>query len=294
MRELAFRVLGSVSTPAFQLSRLGRDSLRILGYHGVSDLEVFERQIEYVARHANTVDGSEVGSSARPKVWVTFDDGDPSVFTGALGILDRYDVKATAFVCPGVIDTDEPFWWQTVEEAARLAVVTEAGTVDAGEVSRLKTAPDDKRRSRVAEIGGALAEQVGRPFSVPQASTSQLEAWRNAGHAIGNHTWDHPVLDTTEPREQIRQIDLAHEWLLDRGFGTDWFAYPNGNWTAVAESRLMQLGYRGALLFDHRLSTSDHAFRMSRIRVNGDDSLDEFRSKVAGLHPTLMHLRNRL
>jgi peptidoglycan/xylan/chitin deacetylase (PgdA/CDA1 family) len=208
-------------------------------------------------------------------------------------ILDRYGVKATAFVCPGVVDSETPFWWQTVEAAARLSVVTPEGPVGAGEVSRLKTEPDDIRRARVAEIGQALAEQTGRPFSVTQATTQQLLTWQRAGHSIGNHTWDHPILDTTHPVEQIRQIDLAHEWLLDRGFGTDWFAYPNGNWSVVAESRLMQLGYRGAVVFDHRLSTGDHAFRMSRLRVNADDALDEFRSKVAGIHSTLMHLRHR-
>src|SRR5690606_6068523 len=109
--------------------------------------------------------------------------------------------------------TDEPLWWQGVDSAA--------------EVSRLKTVPDVERRAAVA----ALA-----PRSQPQLSRDDVTELAHAAD-IGNHTWDHPLLDRCDDDEQRRQVRLAHEWLTDAlGHHPLAFAYPNGNEAPAARA----------------------------------------------------------
>jgi peptidoglycan/xylan/chitin deacetylase (PgdA/CDA1 family) len=109
---------------------------------------------------------------------------------------------------------------------------------------------------------------------------------------VGNHTWDHPTLDTCELDEQRRQIELAHQWFVGKGLPTPTlFAYPNGNTSRGSELVLSELGYVAALEFDHRLTETISGFHVSRLRVNGSDSMAEFRAKVSGLHTELMRTR---
>jgi peptidoglycan/xylan/chitin deacetylase (PgdA/CDA1 family) len=106
-------------------------------------------------------------------------------------LLDQYGVKATMFVCPGYLDTDEPYWWDRVS---------------AHEVARLTVVPDVERRRVVAATP---------PGAALQLTTNQLKAWVGAGRSIGNHTWDHPCLDRCAAAEQVSQVRLAHEWLRE-------------------------------------------------------------------------------
>ena len=139
----------------------------------------------------------------------------------------------------------------------------------------------------------AVESKRGSPVARRQLTSDELTRWIESGHTIGNHSWDHPLLDRCEEDEQLRQIDRAHEWLVDRFGEATLFAYPNGNFTHSVDSRLRQLGYSAALLFDHRLHDRGDPLRMSRIRVNADDELSEFRAKVSGLHPWIHHALGR-
>jgi peptidoglycan/xylan/chitin deacetylase (PgdA/CDA1 family) len=123
-------------------------------------------------------------------------------------------------------------------------------------------------------------------------TTIELLTWVAAGHSLGNHTWDHPLLDRCEPDEQRRQVAQAHEWITGK-FDPDHllFAYPNGNRTALSERVLRELGYRGAVLFDHRLSNLSEPLRISRLRSNADGNLARFRATLSGVHPALHALR---
>jgi hypothetical protein len=50
------------------------------------------------------------------------------------GVFERskkHAIPATMFICPGVVDTTEPYWWQVVEEAAVRQIVYHGETVSA-------------------------------------------------------------------------------------------------------------------------------------------------------------------
>lgn len=262
--------------------------LRILAFHGVPDQVAFARLAEAVLERCVPVSGAEVAAalgertSLPPRaVWFTFDDGEPSSLAAGRLLADL-GVRATAFVCPSVVDTRSRLWFQTLAECERLSLIatSERGRFALG---RLKNAPDEVRRSEVAVLEERLRArgEGGRP----QATTADLRSWSELGHDVGNHTWSHPLLDHCSPATQVAEVRRAHDWLVDRGFSVTWFAYPNGNVGTASQQAVRRLGYRGGLLFDHRLVVDVARDRdLSRLKIDADVSIRRGLSIVSGAH----------
>lgn len=294
--RLARSVSGVLGAPpvAALAGALARRRLRVVDYHDISDERAFEAQIAWLARSYRPVDERAVlaalrGESVLPEraVWVTFDDGHPSVVEAGLEVLRRHGVPATFFVCPGLIEAQEPPWWELVYAADRGGVGAElGGSLLRGRalVRALKAVPDPLRRQAVDElrpVGLAHLSDDQRPLAI-----EVLDRWVDAGFDVGNHTWDHPCLHQCDSIEQRRQIELAHEWLVRYRPGeTPTFAYPNGDHTLEAERVLAEAGYPIALLADHRLADlAASAHGMSRLRLDASDGLGRCRAVVSGVH----------
>jgi peptidoglycan/xylan/chitin deacetylase (PgdA/CDA1 family) len=261
-------------------------SLRVLAYHEIRHVGGFAAQMEHVLERYRPVSSSQVVGWLRGErlparsVWVTFDDADPSVVAEGLPVLERLGIPATMFVCPGVVDTDQPYWWQIVEQ------------VDPSQIGAMKSAPDDERRARTEEFADQLRKIHGFGPVRAQITSTQLREWVDSGRDVGNHTWDHPMLDRCSPEEQERQIRMAHEWLADHvGPQHLLFAYPNGNPDPVSASVLSDLGYELTALFDHRFARRSGGRTVSRLRTNADADLARFCAIASGIHPVVHRLR---
>lgn len=302
MESTLDRVLGSVPvTRAASWATAGM--LRVPAYHGVHDPVAFRRQLTHVLRGRRLVSGAEVAAAlhgGRPlpshAAWVTFDDGCVDVVDAGLEVLSDLGVPATMFVCPGLIQEQRPFWWDQVLAALSEAPVRFRGRDwrDRSLVTELKGVDDAERRAVVAELEartGASNALAARVLTV-----DHLRSWVDAGHEIGNHTWDHPCLDQCSEAEQANQIVSAHDWLSGTlGRRPDLFAYPNGDWSAAAERTIAALGYRLALLFDHRLARPSTAnpLRVSRLRLDSDASPSRAAAIFSGAHSGMFRARAR-
>ena len=214
--ELTTRLLGA--PPVGAAWRRLRPGLRILAYHGVPDSARFAEHLELIASTYAPVSGKQVmaarrGDAVLPDraLWVTFDDGDPSVVAHATDALTQRRIPATLFVCPGLIVNKRAPWWEIVLEAGRRshgAAIDGRNLVGTSLVTALKSVPDSQRRDICAEI-----EQAAGPLPIEALSLDELGRWQQAGLEIGNHTWDHPCLDRCTPEEQTQQIRRAHDWL---------------------------------------------------------------------------------
>lgn len=272
--------------------------LRVLGYHGVDDADSFERQLDYVTTHFHPIGAAQVvaavqGSARLPKraLWITFDDAVPSVVEMALPLLQQFGVPSTMFVCPGMVDADDPYWWETVELAVGRGTrfIDGAERSAAGIVAYMKKVPDDRRRRLVEDIA---ARAPGGPPRRRQVTTEMLHRYTATGGTLGNHTWDHPCLDHCPRAEVRRQIETAHEWMASFGSDPILFAYPNGNHSPHAEQVIADLGYAAGLLFDHRMASLRRPpLRMSRLRVNDYTSAARFAAIVNGVHPLAHRVR---
>ncbi len=288
-------VLGS-SVVAGVAGATTRGALRVLAYHGVPDREPFGAQMAHLAEAYRPVTGADVaaawsGEARLPDraVWVTFDDGRPDVVSNALPELQRWGIRATLFVVAGVVDTIEPFWWEVVEQAAAMGVVTDPSTL-----GRLKLAADDHRRDEVSTISSALAARGGAPGK-PQLTTNDLHQWISAGMEVGNHSWDHPCLNRCSPDVAAEQIRRAHDSLgALAGERIRMFAYPNGNFSKPVDDELRRLDYAVGLLFDHRLAkVTGNPLAMSRLRIDSQAELVRFKAIVSGAHPALFAAQRR-
>ncbi|WP_254766660.1 polysaccharide deacetylase family protein [Salinilacihabitans rarus] len=88
----------------------------------------------------------------------------------------------------------------------------------------------------------------------PTLDLDQLEALRDAGWLIGNHTTSHARLSDLDAADQEAQIADGAEWLRENGFeeGARYFAYPFGDYDAttidlVADHHELGFGGGGAV-----------------------------------------------
>lgn len=297
-------ILGS-SPVSGLISLVTRHRLRVLAYHDIPDLPAFTRQLDHLAAHFHAVSGIEVADAldggpelADRSVWITFDDGAPEVVRTGMPLLVERGLTATAFVCAGMIGTQSPYWWETVDAAASLGLLaTDQGDTTDGKamVGRLKRMDDDRRRAIVSDLDSQLKAQ-GHALVRDQLNADDLRRWVEAGLGIGNHSWDHPCLDHCRPEQQEWQVTSAHERLTQLlGSSPDLFAWPNGNAAAPALSVLRNLDYRLVATFDHRIcSASPDPWALSRLRVDTDADLVRFRSIVSGAHPAAFQTKRRL
>lgn len=299
----AVRVLGS--RPVFAATRaLNGRHLRVLAYHGIDDPAAFERQLRWLTQRFTPVSGSEVAEAAHggqalaPRsMWITFDDGRSDTVAAGADVLARFGIVATMYVCPGLVAENRPFWWDEVACALAAGPVEFGGHTytDRRLVTALKQVPDSQRRSAIAAMKQPLVE-TGR-WNPPRhvADARALQRWLSADHELGNHTWDHPCLDQCSEEEVVGQITQAHGW-LERFLGRTptAFAYPNGDFTPVADETLRHLGYRTATLFDHRLTpSSDDPLRLSRLRIGTGDSIRRLSAVTSGAHSAVFHRGRR-
>lgn len=268
---------------------------RVLAYHRVPTARGLDRHLAMLGDRFRFVSAAEMVGSLRhgsplPRrpLWITFDDGDPSVVESGLPALARHGVTATLFVCPGLIESREPFWWDVVARApldSLRELIDPTLTSGHDAVERCKSIPDADRR----RIVSLLPEPPGT--APRQLTTAQIDRWLDAGHTLGNHTWDHPCLDQCNPETQREQVNRADAWLRQRAPGWEpLFAYPNGNISRPAHHELVHLDYALALLHDHRLTDANgDPMAVSRLHVDVDDSAERVAGIVGGLQPALRH-----
>ncbi len=270
-------------------------NLRILAFHGVPDLERFAAVLDATASGYTPVSSGDVqralaggGSLPRHPVWFTFDDGLPSTFAAGEMLAAR-GIKATAFVCPGVLDTNHRLWFQVWQRCRDRDLLEDEEIITRFALARLKTLPDAERRAAVRVLQARLDGLSDE--APPQAEQAMLQSWVGQGHDVGNHTWDHPMLDRCSPAEQKDQVVRAHRALEERGFLPQFLAYPNGNFAPAAAAAASELGYSGSLLFDHRLTRlGSPPHQLSRLRIDSDAGRRRAASILSGAHSAAVHL----
>ena len=285
-RQVGYTALSLVS-PLFR--RLQPRSLRVLAYHGVPDKENYRRQLDYLQREYSIIALDDLlatiheGLPLPPKsVLLTFDDGDHSLVTNALPLHREFDIPAVIFIITSLVGTRQPFWWKRVEQ--HFAATQRPHREAREKVAQLKTVPNSERVAFLESLPSYHQQQLSR---------EELATLSAARFALANHTHTHPLAHKCAPTELMEEVSTAQQFLSTvTGGYPDVFAYPNGNASPDAQRVLRKAGVHLAFVFDHALTDlSSDPLALSRIRVNTTDGIQEFRTKVDGLHPYLYNLR---
>ena len=277
----------------FKFTSCKSNRLRVLAYHDIKDASIFESHLNFLINAGyEIIDISELRNHLFnykklpiKSVLITFDDGDVSVLDSGLPILKKYDLPSVMFVITGLIDSMNTFWCRWVEKALQNQGKSYAESRLV--VNSLKKKPNSERVDYLKQLDSIDSRQL---------TSDDILKMQAAKMFIGNHTHTHPMVDKCSIEELNNELNLSHicfnKWGLP---GAEVFAYPNGNWDKNSEEILKSKGVKMAFLFDHKLNNKDlNPMRISRIRVNSDTELNEFKVKVSGLHSKLMTLKDKI
>lgn len=288
MRSLLYNILLPF-TPIYDIQH--KNKLRVLAYHTVPDKNFLEEQMVYLKKKYSIINLEQLNKyiyngDRLPDnpILITFDDGDITVLNNGVPILKKYSIPAILFVITELIDTTKTFWWRRVEVVLQNEGKTYAEARE--KVNKLKKVPETTRKKYLSNLEEVQSLQL---------KVQDLQSLSNDGIVIGNHTHTHPMVDQCtdeEIRKELKKTKEAfNKWKLT---GYPFFAYPNGNWDEHSEKVLKEEGIELAFLFDHKVNKEKfNPLRISRIRVDADTELNEFKVKVSGLHPFLMSLKNK-
>lgn len=263
-------------------------NLRVLAYHKVPEKEAFEKQVLYLIKKYNIISISQLlehlrSGKALPEnsLLITFDDGDISVLQNGLPILKKYDLSSCLFIITSLINTSEDVWIKTVEiqEMKNGKSYLEARR----KISRMKRLANRDRLKEMKKYGYINQQQL---------KTADLRDMITNKMFVGNHTHTHPMLDMCDLEEIKEEMFLSKKVFEELELeGYNIFAYPNGNNSDQTENVLRDCGIELAFLFDHKVNERViNPLRISRIMVDADTKMREFKTKVSGVHPYFFHL----
>ncbi|WP_042365398.1 polysaccharide deacetylase family protein [Streptacidiphilus neutrinimicus] len=252
--------------------------LAVLTFREVPDAGAFAAQLDRVLRAATPVSAGQVqramsGGAPLPphSVLITFEHGHRDVVTHALPALAARAVPALVFAVAGLVDTDDPYWWDEAEFLvgeggwARSLSGRAGGSVAAA----LAAMPDPDRRRSLAELRVTAHH---RAPSAPQLTTADLHHLLDAGMNIGSHGLGHARLDRCDDYALREEVVGGHERLTKlTGAPITSFAYPDDVHDLRAVTLLRGLGYTSAFRNDGRLvdpySGLPDSLCISRVRV---------------------------
>jgi peptidoglycan/xylan/chitin deacetylase (PgdA/CDA1 family) len=111
--------------------------------------------------------------------------------------------------------------------------------------------------------------------------TSMVNKLLASGWELGSHTLTHPDLTTLGPAELESEVAGSKEQISKKfGVPIEFFCYPAGKFDATVVAAVEDAGYKGATTVEEGVATPDKPFELKRIRINGDDGVTGFASKM--------------
>jgi poly-beta-1,6-N-acetyl-D-glucosamine N-deacetylase len=257
MRELAAWFVRVTLIPLMVRELLQRRMVTILVYHRprrqtlLSHVKILKQHYNLVSLEAFVAACESGGTKSLPRksLVITFDDGYRTNYE--LGdVFRKASVRPTIFLCSGIIDTAESFWFDTVSDA-----------------ESLKRIPDEERLRRLAteRSGSIIAGRVALSKEEILELRSLVE--------LQSHTVSHPILTRCSTEKAGREISDSKSQLEQKyGLRVYALAYPNGDYSDREMEIARKAGYKCALTVDFGFNTDKtNLFRLRRLTVNDDE-----------------------
>lgn len=276
MRRLIRKVLRAVGLVLYasRLHRLviwlGRRTPTVLLYHacepvesaGIAGLgsnrapELLAEDLAFLQRYYNVVPLSALEADNIPEraVVVTFDDGYRSVYEHAFPILSRFRMPATVYLVTDVVGTNQWIWINEVNFFLRVE-----GALTRPLVSRWlgcdQTLPVgtllDIMRAHYDSAGvDALIAELRKATGLTRSEQPRMHLdWAeiavmiDGGITFGNHTTNHPNLDTLDRVRQEEAIGRALSCLAARLGTVTSLAYPFGDHNETSRTVALEAGH---------------------------------------------------
>lgn len=267
----------------------------------------FLAQVKALREHHDIVPLDEALAPApptgRPRAALTFDDGNASLVSYLLPLLERERLPVTIYVATQHVESGQPYWFDALMAALQPPCAEvfdlaawglgrfEVGHADAARnwlrisalLEALKSLPPDERDPASAAVlrqaGGGepmAPDHPLRPLTPQQLRKLAESPWVT----IGSHTHGHELLDQIPLAEALRSIDESCERLQAwTGQPVRHFAYPNGNTSPpLVEALRRRRQFDSAVTTrEARCSPRSDRLALPRIGIGRFDSLARFR-----------------
>jgi peptidoglycan/xylan/chitin deacetylase (PgdA/CDA1 family) len=252
--------------------------------------------------------------SSKPRLAITFDDGQADNFRHAVPVLEAAGVRASFFVVASAIERDETLFHDRLAYAVeRLTAqrpsearsrAMEVGvpasvalsTLPHHVVIRVKVLPAPQRLEYLAAWEAAIGGAVRPPWD-GMMSWTELRGLAERGHEVGSHSMSHAILPLCDDEELTREVDGSRRFIEERlGRPLSSFCYPNGDFDrrtarAVAASGYARAvttrwGLNGETASPYELTRCDMQGQHAR-SAGGKLSTARLAWRMSGLHPGL-------
>lgn len=197
------------------------EAFRILAFHSLLNNQKsgFERLIQYLLDKHGIISPAEAearlqgeaqpGSPGKILYLLTFDDGFKNHATLALPILEKFQVKAIFFICPGLMDLP----------------------------------PEKQREAIIRYVFNGNFKKAEATDGLTLMSWSDAESVAGAGHTIGSHTLCHRRLSHLRQPDLEQEIFLAADLIEKKlKIPIKWFAPPFGDLKSIDSRSLKAIG----------------------------------------------------
>lgn len=111
--------------------------------------------------------------------------------------------------------------------------------------------------------------------------TSMVNKLLKSGWELGSHSLTHPDLPSISASQLEDEVAGSKEQIAEKfGVPIDFFCYPAGKFDDTVVAAVKDAGYKGATTVEEGVATPDKPFELKRIRINGDDGVGGFASKM--------------
>jgi len=271
----------------------------------------FEQQIAVLRRYYEIVSLDEAlrnphSNSARPRVVLTFDDGDVGLHTYLLPLVERIGIPVTIYIATQQIQEGRPYWFDRVMNAAQtdepitLNLEDESLGLWTLSLSRgrgnwatvsalleaLKAIDPARRQGIVDKIAMQTIGKKKRrttplaPLSLAQMGDLAASHWIT----IGCHSHCHNLLDQIPLKEALISAETSRQRLREwTSQSAAHFAYPNGNFSDELVQGIKDLGFRSAtILSDRHWNGRSCRFMLPRVSIGRYDDINRFKARLLG------------
>jgi peptidoglycan/xylan/chitin deacetylase (PgdA/CDA1 family) len=241
---------------------------RIVSLHGTPRARAGElaRQLAYLKRNfsvvplGDLVSRLEIGANVDGLVAITFDDGLRNQVEVAYPLLERYELPATFFICPQLVE--EKAWLWTQEARLRFSFLEPD---EQRRLARGLGAPVEceafiewmKRLRHPSRVAVERTLRVLTPYFAADwddheqcdlATWEELRRMSRALVSFGSHTLTHPMLRSLRLDRLQEELRDSRRLIEERlGRAAEFFAYPDGEHHAAARE-FVRAYYRAAFV----------------------------------------------
>lgn len=274
--------------------------------------ENFEKHLIYLKSNMHVIPLDELvnrvqsGLSLDRCCAMTFDDGWVDNYKYAFPLLEKYQVPATIFLATGYVGTEKWFWpeelsWclsKALNSSSNKDIIPKSLQMLLSSVAYKKNDTKDVLIEKTINIVKEFRHTDRVNFinqlmlSYPRDEEKRLiinweeamEMYSGGLISFGAHTVNHSLLDELDI-ESMRQeiLDSQKHIITNLGLKTNFFAYPNGNYTSNIVNLLLKHAFLGAVTTKRGfVEHGTPLMEMPRIGMHNDvsDSTPRFISRL--------------